>query len=651
MTKIKEGYIYDPVAKKQRKATDEEYVRKEMLEVLVAEYNYSFEDMETEFVIKTGSSSKRIDIAIFPKGFEHLQENVSLIIECKAAKIGINDKDDGVGQLISYVAVCPACQYGLWTNGPGCLRQVVKRDRVGGGNVEQISSDIPRFGQVISEDKGPRIADLVPATSESLKWRFAICHNIIATSGDDKMTAFWEFLKVIETKIEDEKEDKEYADFYVTIAETKTVDGITKAYNRINNLYKKLIVDKFNKYQGFLGDTINIRPSVLVRIACEIQSYSLLETSASVKGAAYEEIVGANLRGDKGEFFTPRVVIETAVAMLEIEPDDVCTDLACGSGGFIISMLEAGRRAIEKKYRKRNGNMQEAISLEKSKFACNNIIANDINRNLSNACAMNLMMNGVELAKVFNQDILLPIQHWDCENADELKRLYGLKKVEICGRTFYQGNVTKIGANPPFGNNITRTEPYVLEQFDLARGRTSQIVEILFIERIIQLLVPGKGRAAMIVPQSILNNPSLEYVRKWLFAHTKILGVLELPVETFLVSGREGTGTLTAILVVERRNLEETVRILDGVSEIENYPIFMAEVKKVGYDRRGNQIFVKDDEGQEITEDTEINGSIIKKRIIDNDLPEILEQYLEFANKRRTGKVYYDMVEEVYRVL
>lgn len=650
MTAIKEGYIYDPVAKKQRKATDEEYVRKEMLEVLVAEYNYSFCDMETEFTVKVGSDSKRIDIAIFPKNMEHLQENVLLIIECKAAKIGDNDKADGVGQLISYVSVCPNCEYGLWTNGPGCLRQVVKRDK-SSGKVDRISSDIPRFGQTISENKGLRLDELVPATSESLKWRFAICHNIISTSGDDKMTAFWEFLKVIETKIEDEKEDKEFADFYITVAETKSLDGITKAYNRINNLYKRLIVDRFDKYQGFLGDTINIRPAVLARIVCEIQSYSLLETSASVKGAAYEEIVGANLRGDKGEFFTPRVVIETAVAMLEIEPGDICTDLACGSGGFIISMLEAGRRAIERKYGKRSGNMQETILSEKNEFSRNNIIANDINRNLSNACAMNLMMNGVETAKVFNQDILEPVQHWDCENVEELKKVYGLKKVVVGGRTFYQGNITKIGANPPFGNNITRIEPYVLEQFELAKGKTSQIVEILFVERIIQLLVPGKGRAAIVVPQSILNNPSLEYVRKWLFAHTKVLGVLELPVETFLISGREGTGTLTAILVVERRELEDTVKILDGVNEVENYPIFMAEVKKVGYDRRGNPIFVKDEEGQDITQDEKINGSVIKKKVVDNDLPEILNQYLEFAGKLRSGKIYYDRMEEVYRVL
>ena len=99
MSKIKEGYLYDPVARKQRKSTDEEYVRQEMIKVLVQEYNYSFENMETEFSIKVGSSTKRVDIAIFDEGEAHVQEKVKLIVETKSPKIGLADKKDGVDQL------------------------------------------------------------------------------------------------------------------------------------------------------------------------------------------------------------------------------------------------------------------------------------------------------------------------------------------------------------------------------------------------------------------------------------------------------------------------------------------------------------------------------------------------------------------------
>lgn len=176
-------------------------------------------------------------------------------------------------------------------------------------------------------------------------------------------------------------------------------------------------------------------------------------------------------------------------------------------------------------------------------------------------------------------------------------------------------------------------------------------MEILFLERIVQLLVPGKGKAAIVVPQSILNNPGLEYVRKWIFAHTKVMAVIELPVETFLISGREGTGTLTAILLLERRKLDDTAKILDGVKQIEEYPIFMADVKKVGYDRRGNSIYVKDNEGKEITEEVRIDNEVLHNKVIDTDLPEVIRQYKEFSDKLATGKVYYDAEEAVYRVL
>lgn len=134
-------------------------------------------------------------------------------------------------------------------------------------------------------------------------------------------------------------------------------------------MYRRLIVDQLDQNLGFLGDTINVKPNSLVRIVCELQNYSLLETSAQVKGAAYEEIVGANLRGDKGEFFTPRQVIDAAVEMLDITPDDICTDLACGSGGFVVSMLVAGKKAVERKYEKRKGDHTNTVIVEKDKFA------------------------------------------------------------------------------------------------------------------------------------------------------------------------------------------------------------------------------------------------------------------------------------------
>ncbi|MCX5728107.1 MAG: N-6 DNA methylase, partial [Nitrospirae bacterium] len=444
--------------------------------------------------------------------------------------------------------------------------------------------------------------------------------------------------------------------FFASPSETETQDGQTRVLNKITKLYRRLVLPKYGQL-GFQGDKVNIRPAVLARIVSELQDYSLLTTGPTVKGAAYEEIVGANLRGDKGEFFTPRVVIEAAAEMLQVSADDLCCDPACGSGGFSVLMLVAGMKAIADRYSKRKGDFSGTIRDEQRKFALNCVLSNDINRNLANAARMNMLMNNDGSGLVFDQDILEPPQNWTCDNADRLKKRLGLTTKSIAGNQFMVGEVTALCTNPPFGDDITRTERHVLDQYDLGRGRTSQIVEILFIERCIQLLKPGEGRAAIIVPQSILNNPGLEYVRKWILAHTMVLAVVELPVETFLISGREGTGTLTAILLVERRSLDEVAATLGGRPSAP-YPIFMAIAEAVGYDRRGKTIYRKEKDGTEIVQDIPLvdpaSGQIIrvtKERIVANDLSHIVADYLKFRGQLAAGKVHFDRAEGLYRVI
>src|SRR5438067_6498842 len=463
---LKEGYLYDPIAQKQRKATDEEFVRQEMIKTLVREYGYPLTSMSTEFPVKVGSSTKKVDIAIFPDDTQHEQENILRIVECKKPQIKITDKQDGIGQLISYLAVSPAGDFGLWTNGAGFERQAVHK--ISAKEIKRVDYDIPRHGASRPLDKAPRIDALTPATTESLKWRFRRCHNIITLSGDDKMTAFWEFLKVIQTKIEDEKEDKERANFYATPSEIESQDGHIRVSNRITALFKRLVVPKYGQL-GFQGDKINIRPAVLARIVAELQDYSLLTTGPTVKGAAYEEIVGANIRGEKGEFFTPRVVVEAAVGMLRITPDDLCCDPACGSGGFSVLMLVAGMNAVAERYSKRKGNWDETIRDEQRKLALSSVVSNDLNRNLANAARMNMLMNNDGSGHVFDQDILEPPQNWTCDNADKLRARLGLGQKNVGGQRFMIGNVTALCTNPPFGDDITRNERHVLDQYDLAR--------------------------------------------------------------------------------------------------------------------------------------------------------------------------------------
>jgi type I restriction enzyme M protein len=270
---------------------------------------------------------------------------------------------------------------------------------------------------------------------------------------------------------------------------------------------------------------------------------------------------------------------------------------------------------------------------------------------------MNMMMNNDGAQFVFDQDILEPPHNWTAENIENLKKRIALVPAQVGSHRFWSGNVTALCTNPPFGNDITRTERHVLDQFDLGRGRNSQIVEILFIERCVQLLKPGSGRAALVVPQSILNNPGLKYVRDWLLAHTRVLAVVELPVETFLISGREGTGTLTAILVIQRRELNETAAILDG-QPLDQYPIFMGIVTDVGYDRRGKTTYRKEADGTEIAVEVPVvnpeTGEIMRvtrERVVANDLPLVVADYVAFREDLKAGRIAFDGSTGVYKKL
>lgn len=148
-------------------------------------------------------------------------------------------------------------------------------------------------------------------------------------------------------------------------------------------------------------------------------------------------------------FFTPRGVVEAAVDMLQITPDDLCCDPACGSGGFSFTMLVSGMNAVSKRYSKRKGDMEAAISDERRKFALNNVISNDINRNLANAARMNMLMNNDGSGHVFDQDILEQPHNWNCENADKFRDRLGLHDIQVGEHKFVVGNITALCTNPP----------------------------------------------------------------------------------------------------------------------------------------------------------------------------------------------------------
>jgi type I restriction enzyme M protein len=383
---IQQGKVLDFIdGMTQRLETPEEYVRQEIAKSLVREYRYEKADIEVEFVIRVGSKKPRADLVIFLPNTKHVQERAAIIVECKAPTVKSADKKDGVGQLQSYMAACPNVTYGMWTNGVErfCYRRIIKDGQV---HTEDVP-DLPEFGRGDEDEDRPRFDQLKPATSDALLFAFRRCHNYIAgNQGLQKPQAFWELLKLIFCKIHDERHNDE-VQFFAAANERHGVNGPLKVQKRIEGLFGQVKNDYPTIFKK--SESIELKPVVLAYLVTQLQMYSLLESDIDVKGRAYEEIVGSNLRGDRGEFFTPRNICRMAVAMLDPSEKQLVLDPACGTGGFLITamnhVIEKIRTAEIAKWRNNVNLAEEAVKGRIRKFAEQFIIGMDFNPDLVKA--------------------------------------------------------------------------------------------------------------------------------------------------------------------------------------------------------------------------------------------------------------------------
>jgi type I restriction enzyme M protein len=221
---VPEGKRIDFLTRKIVNDTPEEYVRQNLERALVEQYRYPADNCLPEWPIKVGSARKRVDVAVFASGQPHKQENIWLIVETKRQGTNPGDRKEGVEQLKAYLAACVNARYGLWTNGDDrfCLAK-----RVTDQGYEFVDIlEIPAFGQTEEDAQRPTRRDLRPATADNLLFAFRRCHNYIAANeGKQKPEAFWELLKVIFCKIEDER--SRTLDFYVTPAERTNATAAT----------------------------------------------------------------------------------------------------------------------------------------------------------------------------------------------------------------------------------------------------------------------------------------------------------------------------------------------------------------------------------------------------------------------------------------
>lgn len=677
-TMVSEEITTDYITGREIKDSPKEHVRQRIARALFHEYGLSVEDMEPDFPIPVKEDGKvrrkKVDIAIFSHEKEHALENLRRIVVCRpepksgkrsAVKFRYYEQAaQDVSELKEFMGAVPSCQYGMWTNGLDLFFLLKEEQRF--GPVFEPRADWP----LADESQGSRSvasdAKLRRAEPEMLRLAFRRCHNFIhGNEGMPKDAAFWQFLYLIFTKMHDEQSDGVARQFYVRPTEPFTEEGRKAIRGRIEPIFEEVKKKYGPKSENpiFRGnDEITLSDRALGSLVGELARYDFARTDIDAKGVAYQELVGTNLRGDRGQYFTPRGAIRLMVEILDPQENECVLDPACGTGGFLRETL----KHLLDSWKKEEGTLGEPDATEELRshqerllqFTRKNLFGADFDPFLVRASSMNLLMVANTTGNIFHMDSLaFPEGHLPGVEAAQKTKLFPLGQIDV------------LMTNPPFGSDIPITDPMILKSFEngLARnwrrgeanswipseGRVNAISpEVLFIQRSVEWLREG-GRMGIVLPDGILGNPGDEPIRQWILENCWVLASIDLPVETFIVEAN--VNILTSLLLLKKKTKEE--KIAEGMNGPKDYPVFMAVAEKVGFDRRGNTLYKRSPQGeiifveQEEKERIRINGkneyATLKRKvpIVDTDLPSeprpgqpydpgpIVKAYREFRKK------------------
>ena len=542
-------YLKCLASDKDRPAKPEEIVRQLWIKKLLEEYHYPKERIKVERAVWFGSgvSDKSADIVVMQTDGEHPY----IIFEVKKPK-----RKDGLQQLKSY---CNAegSPIGVWSNG----EELVVLHREEPNIFSQISS-IPTIGQTLQDviteqwtiDKLTQENRLVKERL-SLKKIILDLEDLVLANAEGIDDSFDEVFKLIYAKLYDEW----------TAANDRTRNR--KIHFRIYGESPRELYDKINglfnrakdKWRGIFGqdERIRLKPEHLLTCVSFLQDVKLFNANLQVIDEAFEYLITEVAKGKKGQYFTPRWVIDMCVKMLNPKIHERVIDTACGSSGFTVHSIfwVAGEQYTV------NG-FPPAIS----EYAGAMVYAIDSSpKAVKIAKALNLIA-GDGKSNVYELNSLNPPK-WSEEGKAAfrplLTRFSNYEQDEANQRNFQYFDFDILMTNPPYAGSISERE--ILRQYRLAEknGKTVSKIgrDILFIERNLNFLKPG-GRMAIVLPQGRLNNTNDLFIRNFLFSKARILAVVGLHPNTF----KPHTGTKTSVVFLQKYTDEE----LAYIREVQN---------------------------------------------------------------------------------
>lgn len=565
---LKKGYIkieknrieYIPCGKTYKFSDPEERIRARVYVDLIDNYEYPLERIDVEVYPPRRVPKLPADIVVFQDD-EH--ERVFLVVEVKdAAERGKvkEAKREGLGNanlLMSkyLLLVCGPETMAFDVQGRPSLKTLEKYTIA---NIPRKYGRIPKY----KFKKGDPQWELRLLNFKELNNKFQLCHDEIWEGGKrDPAIAFDEMSKLMFAKIYDETftAHGEYYKFQVG------------TYEKPIDVAKRIKEDLYREAQSKEPDVfksdIELPPRIVFRIVEILQDVWLTHIDLDTKGRAFENFLGKLFRGEYGQYFTRREIVEFMVSVVDPDESDTIIDPACGSGGFLLYCLKLVRDKIKNKYK----GDQRTINKLDWNFAHRQIFGIEINDRIARIAMMDMVIHEDGHSNIECHDAL-----------DDYERFDRRKDIR-------SGKYSVLLTNPPFGAVVK--DRRILDNFQLGKDRIRQRTEILFLERCLDLLAPS-GRLGIVLPDGILTNMSLQYVRDFIDQHAKILAVVSLPQTAFIPAG---SGIKASLLFLQKKK---------GDEDLADYPIFMALAHHVGYDATGRP-------------DT-------------NDLPGILKDYRRF---------------------
>ena len=587
------SYIRCPVRKKEVLAKPEEAVRQLWLGRLTNQYGYSLNRLAVEYPITFGrDTSKRADIVVFDVDRPTVP---FAIVEVKQVKFR-----DGKEQLRSYTHATGA-PLALWSNG---AQSIVWRRKNPNYFVEL--PDLPSANQTIDDIAGqPWTIQTLVAKAKDRERQGARARSlrdliedledeVLANAGVD---VFEEVFKLIFTKLYDEMAGYRGTYQHLRFRNTNTAAQLKIAV-------QSLFDEARNKWPGVFSDDDRIKLSADHLQVCvgSLEEWKLFNSNLDVIDDAFEYLVNKSAKGEKGQYFTPRWVIDMCVKMLNPQEHETVIDTACGSAGFTVhSMFHVWKQIVDDLGKPQSHLFtMEAKPARCADYVNDKVFAIDFDeKSVRVARCLNLIAGDGE-TNILHLNTLDWRKGEETVKQEEWSDTYGpgfsrMRRIRNRPRVkdyrYFQFDV--LMANPPFAGDIKQSDmlaPYELAHKPNGRLETAVGRDLLFIERNLDFLRPG-GRMAIVLPQGRFNNASEKRIREYLMERCRVLAVVGLHPNTF----KPHTGTKTSVLFVQKWNEKPMAGPL--CPRVKDYDIFFATQRVASVNNRGQKVYVRNCDG------------------------------------------------------